>query len=1466
MDYNSLSDDDLIALSQKNYDALSDDGLLFLSQSKVTPEQSEPSQLKTFGKSFVESIVPSAAGLAAGVKGAAVGASIMPPVLPVVGPFAKPLGGLVGGIAGGVLGGMAGQTVQDFATQYIPEEFKQSLGMDEVTRKAENEAHPLTSFAGHLAPNLAAFRPGALPALVDDAGKVVLSSGAQRVGMAGVGGGIEAGAELLQDGKIDPAKVGMAAAFQGVAATPTKFGKKFMNTIHPELKPEVVDPFKDAPTTETNNMDAVNKAVFLDNSIVRIQKEISDHVQVIEKIAAIADDLRAVANPTERQIEALSKIEKAIASKEAKVEELQQTVKEHSTSIDELLKFANVRHEDVLPNKEEISSSANIVPKKESIFRTDNEAWTAKESSFTEAASSMDALLKTKQETKELISEREKLIEKRNKTLEDRLRLSEIDDKYLEITVRNDPRNELQNAITEIQETLNDYREFAEDYGPEFLRVRIPIVEKQLAQYREYQRRVENAISSPTQSAPEHLIRGSAADRAMESIEQALRDGEPPVDLPPPNIDTVENISSIPTPVAGDTLNNSRNFTTETGDIGFHSSNEFLNKVINFPLEVVKRFLNPWALKNFFPKNRLIVDVSDMAYRGRNESTQLKNEILFGVVGEDQFKADFGDKPLKLFKLDKIKTSDSLLQAIAQVKFKDISKMIEGFVDAYRDGVSPYQNVDKYFPNATAEQKNFVRVVELASKKMLEQVNRDLKARGLPLIKEVPGYFPVSNVGKYYVDHVANGQLLERNFTFFSKKEAQAYADRLMQNDSRTTAHVGEREQDVDYKSIMDVLNEIITSGKPAPAYAQYVKTQIETKASQVGKHKEHRNLIRGFSGERIGNEEERGRNFAQGLVNWVNEYANSARVRKLMFDSSEYMSRAETAELIQKQPNAEAVVKHFLDNELNVFGTKAITKSINDFGSVFQDAANETAFMVNGKHIPKDELESGFNVMRRLGYNINLTSAPVTWISQALAPMQAGRMLFKEGANPLEAVSASFKGIAKTFFKSMHDEDSMRGFLHVSQTLDILHKTIHADLGGVDAASVNKSQLDKWYARLVGEKLTEGADTFSRVVSYNMAYEFLKNQGMSGKALWEEAGRVANENMIPMGRENLPTIYKELGWFGTAMSPLKGFIHGQMSNLAVDVKGTVQGTVDFAKNPNAQTFSKATGESLALMANMLSMMIMGGLLGLPFLADYEYIRQLLVKAKYIGAETLPSWTKVAEQYSAMVSRGLISGLSGIDMSASTRYQSIMKPFGDIANAVSWADASLPFSATKNLIVGTIGVAKDIYGNVHDPEAQKNWDKVLPRGIARGIKDDLYDRHGFTQFGKRGEAMVERTPLERTAKYLGSSSVAESKARNQRNEIEATKMSTTQRKQYAVDLMLSSTQSDKDAGQQMIKDLYMNGDISSDELKAMLKNEVFKQNRPVFDRMITNNQGKFKTKSQARNLRELMEMGYERNE
>lgn len=195
------------------------------------PEPEQTSAVSAFGKSAAESIVPTTTGLAAAGKGARLGFAVPGP-LPV-----KVGGAIVGGLGGGVLGGMAGEEAQQFLGKYIPDEFKQELGFGKEQRALETEQHPYASFAGQLAPNLAFFTPGRVAPIVDQAGKTILGSGAQRAVMAGAGGGLEAGSELIQEGKIDPTKVGMAALFQGVAATPTKLGGKiFGEAVSPKEK------------------------------------------------------------------------------------------------------------------------------------------------------------------------------------------------------------------------------------------------------------------------------------------------------------------------------------------------------------------------------------------------------------------------------------------------------------------------------------------------------------------------------------------------------------------------------------------------------------------------------------------------------------------------------------------------------------------------------------------------------------------------------------------------------------------------------------------------------------------------------------------------------------------------------------------------------------------------------------------------------------------------------------------------------------------------------------------------------------------------------------------------------------------------------------------------------------------------------------------------------------------------------
>lgn len=182
------------------------------------------SQLAAGGKAAVESTLPSAAGLASAINlgrgGAMLGGA-------VAGAPGAVIGGIGGGLLGGFGGGAAAQKLQEKAAEYIPESVKETLGFGKEQRILETQQNPYTSFAGALAPNLAFFRPGAIEPLIDKAGKTILSPMAQRGLMAGAGGGLEAGQELMTEGSIDPAKVAMASAFQGIAATPTRLGRKF---------------------------------------------------------------------------------------------------------------------------------------------------------------------------------------------------------------------------------------------------------------------------------------------------------------------------------------------------------------------------------------------------------------------------------------------------------------------------------------------------------------------------------------------------------------------------------------------------------------------------------------------------------------------------------------------------------------------------------------------------------------------------------------------------------------------------------------------------------------------------------------------------------------------------------------------------------------------------------------------------------------------------------------------------------------------------------------------------------------------------------------------------------------------------------------------------------------------------------------------------------------------------------------
>lgn len=178
-----------------------------LGRYKATAKEEPVSRGKAALKSGVEA-VPSAVG---GVAGMAVGAEVGAGLGLLGGPAAPvtvPIGAAIGAVTGALGGSYVADKIYGAVKEAVPNSWLQEVGLDPQTRAREQQQRPYASFAGQLVPNLAFFSPGKVPAVT-------------RTLIGAVGGGIEAGQELATEGKIDPTKVGMAAAFQAVAPKAT---------------------------------------------------------------------------------------------------------------------------------------------------------------------------------------------------------------------------------------------------------------------------------------------------------------------------------------------------------------------------------------------------------------------------------------------------------------------------------------------------------------------------------------------------------------------------------------------------------------------------------------------------------------------------------------------------------------------------------------------------------------------------------------------------------------------------------------------------------------------------------------------------------------------------------------------------------------------------------------------------------------------------------------------------------------------------------------------------------------------------------------------------------------------------------------------------------------------------------------------------------------------------------------------
>ena len=231
-----------------------------------SPTPSDVSATSTAIHGAERGVLPLAGALAGGEYGAAVGTALLPG-----------LGTLGGGIIGGLVGGLGASTIVSAAQEKFLKanpKIAETLGQDEATREAEEKAHPNVAFASELAPSILAFRPsGALlkgtEGLTEKAAELVKAQKTAAIANAtinsGIMAGMEAGQEYINEGKIDPTKVAIAAGVGATGQKETALGRSITKlgqipmtesmraSVEALRRPEgeVIPETKETPATET---------------------------------------------------------------------------------------------------------------------------------------------------------------------------------------------------------------------------------------------------------------------------------------------------------------------------------------------------------------------------------------------------------------------------------------------------------------------------------------------------------------------------------------------------------------------------------------------------------------------------------------------------------------------------------------------------------------------------------------------------------------------------------------------------------------------------------------------------------------------------------------------------------------------------------------------------------------------------------------------------------------------------------------------------------------------------------------------------------------------------------------------------------------------------------------------------------------------------------------------------------------
>jgi len=713
-------------------------------------------------------------------------------------------------------------------------------------------------------------------------------------------------------------------------------------------------------------------------------------------------------------------------------------------------------------------------------------------------------------------------------------------------------------------------------------------------------------------------------------------------------------------------------------------------------------------------------------------ATQIKHKLWLGDVS-------FNGK----ITLARIQTDDSPATMVSRATDLDMYYIHDIVEKGYKDNITRQEAIIKYGSNLNQKQIDLFNTLDkLWDRQHQETVKVQTSLNKNKIVPYRKGWYPSVRLGDYFIELEVAGEVIHREH-FRSEAEAKIFLDQFNKLNNKqgvTSTAIQTKEKNTDFDRAKDFADMIsreldqqgIVGGKQV---VEALLQRLVSKGGTLGKHHVFRHNLSGYKGSQLfKSKEELGREFKNAIHSSIEEYA--ASLGKMIINAKLAPIIENPGALVDSHPNTLKAIN--LMNDIAINKVQVLTEPVDTkIRNFFDDMASKA-----GKALGKDNYIPEVSTFDRLHgvttsffYIKTLMTRPSFWLGQVLTSPTSIRLLLRDD-NVFNSMASAGAGTMRILNP---DLEFKKAVFWTSQNTDTFHPQFTNDINKLPGwGASNREFLTKTIDMVTGATPSTAADSFSRYWTFSMMYSHYSKQGLKGKALWMKAAEGTDATMINYGRSNKAPIFQKMGILGEMVSPLQTFGQAQLGNLISDFRF-------FAKQPG---FNSA----MPMVATFLTTMLLGGVIGMPLVAEYEAIRMIAKSKGFDGMPSVLEWAIRGDN--RLVSHGLLSE-TGFDMGTGLRSNPILG--GILTGQQSALDYFPAVSFGTDLASGFATATKNLVADVPQADVRNAWKNITPGGYFGVVDDAVFDATSRKYVpNTKGAAARPQTTEERAASYLGT--------------------------------------------------------------------------------------------------------------